>query len=162
MGTALAGLVMLGLAVVYLLGVDAWEKTSTRINLQRTASSVVYEITRDIQRADSLEIIDGGKVLYCRIPPFEMDSQVTVVTYSLDDVILFKESNGLKSMIVPSRDHDSLRIEIIEGLPLFQLSNQVPTSSRERVVDINFTIVHSKNKVDESMDFSTVVGARNL
>lgn len=161
-GTALAGLVMLGLAVVYMLGVDAWTKTSYRIELQRTASSTIYEISRDIQRADSLEILDGGMSLFCRIPDFDGDSLYTTVYYILNEQMLTKKVNEDEQKLIPNDEHDSLSLELIESIPLFNYTMTVPTASYERVVDINFKIVHSKNKIKEIMPFSTTVGARNL
>lgn len=163
MGTALAGLVMLGLAVVYLLGVDAWGRTSSRVALQRTASSALYELTRDIQRADSIEIFEGGRVLYCRIPPFYIDSTPpTTVLYTLTEEQLIKKNNENSFNIVPEEPHDSLKIELLEGIPLFRYSNAVPVAPHERVIDINFQIVHQKEKIKEIMPFTTTVGARNL
>lgn len=163
MGTALAGLVMLGLAVVYLLGVDAWGRTSTRVELQRTATSAIYEITRDIQRADSLEILQEGSALFCRIMPFENDSNPPLsIIYNIEDLCLVKKYNEINKKIIPSEDHDSLSIELIEGVPLFKYSTLVPTAPYEKVVDINFRIVHKKNKIKELMPFTTTVGARNL
>ncbi len=163
MGTALAGLVMLGLAVVYLLGVDAWGRTSTRIELQRTATSAIYEITRDIQRADSLEILEGGNALFCRVMPFENDSNPPLfIIYNIEDLCLLKKYSEVNKKIIPSEDHDSLSIELLEGLPLFKYSTIVPTAPYEKIVDINFRIVHKKDNVKELMPFTTTVGARNL
>lgn len=161
-GTALAGLVMLGLAVVYMLGVDAWTKTASRIELQRTASSTLYEISRDIQRADSLEILEGGNTLYCRVPDFDGDSLSTAIYYIMKEQVLIKKIDEVEKKLIPNDEHDSLTLELIESVPLFNYSRTVPTASYERVVDINFKIVHTKNKVKELMPFSTTVGARNL
>lgn len=162
LGTVLAGIVMLGLAVVYLLGVDAWEKTSGRILLQRTASSAIYSLTRAIQRADSLEILDGGNVLACRIPHFENDSTFESITYRLNNFQLYKEANEEKSFLIPFSEKDSIALEPVEGEPLFRYSDGVPTTESERIVEIQFLITRTKNDIKEMIPFSTTVGARNL
>lgn len=162
MGTALAGLVMLGLAVVYLLGVDAWDKTSGRIILQRTASTAIYRISRDIQRADSLEITDEGSGLFCRIPDFESDSVSRVVNYRITDGKLLTEESGETVSLIPFSESDSISLEITEGEQVFSYSTDIPTTGSERIVKISFTISRDVNDIKEMLPFTTIVGARNL
>lgn len=162
MGTALAGLVMLGLAVVYLLGVDAWNKTSGRINLQRTASTAIYRLTRDIQRADSLEITDEGSGLFCRIPGFESDTVSRFINYRIVDQKLIIEESGESILLIPFSESDSISLEPVEGEKVFSYSTEIPTTGSERIVKISFTVTRKENDIAELLPFTTTVGARNL
>lgn len=157
----LASIVMMGLVTAYLFGLDAWDRTAKKSVLNESGSAVMHCLTRDIQRADSVEILNGGKDLFLRIRPFNDTIPQYFLSYSIDDSRLFRDSNGVKVVVLPQYKNDSIGISLIDAKPFFSLNKEVPLTRYDKVIDIAFQLRLKTDKVEEETEFESTITARN-
>lgn len=158
----LLAIVTMGLVIAYLFGIDAWDRTAKKTVLNESGSFVMFSVTRDIQRADSLEILNSGKDLFLRIRPYSQEVLPHTITYKLLDNRLDRDSNGVVTPIIPQYKNDSISINMIEGTKLFTLHKGLPTNEFDRIVDLQFSLTLKNAKVEEETEFKTTIFARNL
>ena len=162
MGCSLAALVILGSAVIYLFGVDAWERTAVTMQLQSNGTAILREITLAIQKADSVAVDPSGKFIALRIPPFQERDTTAYISFEIIDGGLQQTVNGVSTMLIIGNGTDSLVIEDNSRQPIFRMSRDIPLAPRERVVDIALSLMSVRTKsLLESMDFTATVAARN-
>lgn len=92
---ALAAVIFFGLATIYMLTMDWWDRGSSLLNLQRDGSYALFEISTDIRRGSMAEISPSTQL---RIKD---SSGSTIARYYLEgsDNTLRYDSGGL---VVPS------------------------------------------------------------
>lgn len=157
----LASIVMMGLVTAYLFGLDAWDRTAKKSVLNESGSALMYTLTRDIQRADSVEILNGGKDLFLRIRPFSDTVPQHFLSYSIEEDKLYRDSNGVKNVVLPLYKNDSVGILLIDAKPFFRLNREVPLTRYDKVIDISFQLRLKTGKIEEETEFESTVTARN-
>lgn len=162
LAVVLVGAIMSGLAIVYIFAIDAWDKTAKKSVLNESGSYVLFCLSRDIQRADSLEILKGGQELYMRIRSFVDTVPHHVINYKLEENQLRRDSSGIPQIIVPQYKNDSIYIEMLEGKKLFTLNRTLPINEFDRIIDVQFQLQLKTGKLEEETEFQSTFIARNL
>lgn len=162
LAVVLVSAIMSGLAVVYLFAIDAWEKTAKKSVLNESGSYALFCLSRDIQRADSLEILRGGDELLLRIRPFADTIPPHFVRYTLLDKELQRDSSGVPQIIIPQYQYDSIGISQLESKKLFTLNRTLPVNEFDRIIDVSFQLQLKTSKIEEETEFQSTMVARNL
>lgn len=157
----LASTVTLGLTIAFLFGIDSWERTALKSALSESGSSTLFIMERDIQRADSIEILEGGKALFLQIRPFDNTVPQHAIIYKVEDMQLLRDSTGIVTTIIPQHKADSTTLDLIPGKKLFSLNRTLPINEFDRVIDIQFRLKLKNKKIEEATEFQTTVFPRN-
>lgn len=162
LAVVLVSAIMSGLAVVYVFAIDAWDKTAKKAVLNESGSYALFCLSRDIQRADSLEILRGGEELFMRIRPFTDTVPPYFVRYTLEENELRRDSSGTPKIIIPQFKSDSIGLHLLEGKKLFTLNRTLPINEFDRIIDVSFQLQLKTSKLEEETEFHSTMIARNL
>jgi hypothetical protein len=140
--TLVASIIFLGLAIAYLFGMDAWEKTARRISMQQAGTLIVNELTRRVQPARSWHI-DPARLTVTA------DTAITVVE-------MRKERLFIDGAEFPGwSDADSLAFRAASDAPVFRLTN------RNNLLEMSFVIASLSRNQPEELRFTTRICRRN-
>ncbi len=136
-----------GLVTTLLFGIEVWERSMRRLDIQRTGNLLLGELTRSVQKADGLEI--RGNEL--------------VVQVSKDEAIIYRiHENQLVAVAGDANLHpmglgtgDSVKVIPSEEHKPFSWENPGTT------IRICFDLAYRTDRIDEQYRFETVVFGRN-
>jgi type II secretory pathway pseudopilin PulG len=152
--TAITAMVILGLVIVYLFGVDTWLRARHRMVAQNAGGRAVYAIGRAARRASrsSAAVIDGGATLRLGYPLYEGGD--AAVAISLRDNALVAE--GAETWSVPEQEGDSLVVLAPEDNRVFVIDSAGAT------VSVRFGVASIGHGALDTVYFTTTMAMRNL
>lgn len=152
--TAIAGMVILGLVIVYLFGVDTWLQARHRMVAQSAGGRAVYAIGRSARRASqsSAAVTNEGATLNLGYPL--VGGGEGAITISLREQALV--ASGAEQWRIPEKESDSLIVLPPGDLQVFRLdSARTSVSVRFRVASIGYGAL-------DTVHFETTMALRNL
>ncbi len=142
--TLIAGAIFLGLAVAYLFGVDAWEKTAWRISMQQAGTQILAEFNKRVQPARSWTVHGDNAVVL----NYAADSSLE---FAVRENMVFRDQHAVVERLAA----DSLAIQPVDRYPIFrqgELSN---------LIEVRFAVVSTRQEFAEGIRFSTQICRRN-
>lgn len=138
---SLAGIALLGLCQVYVVGYDSWEKTSVKIRLQQNGTLALAQMTQALQAAQSIVIRDQG---------------FSVLGPAADSVVEFNRSGyelwQNQKRIIPFEGWDKqLRVENLE----------VRKDPVTGIIHLRLELASDIHQIQERLNFQTSVYLRN-
>ena len=142
----IAGVVLLGLSTAYLIGWEAWDKAAIQLKMHRNASFAIYEITRALQRADTVAVEENR--IWAGMPLRDSLDQVEFVIQN--GRIWLKENGGNSQLILPETENDSIEVRKWEA--------KLDTG----MVSLEFEVVSRHKRLPQIMQFQTSAFPRNF
>ncbi len=139
-----------GLVTALFFGIDAWERTVRRLEIQRTGNFILRELTRSIQEAGKIEIRESELIVHA--------TEGETTKYRLHE-------NRLYAVAVNAPDVNPQLISIESGdsVKVTPSHENRPFSwvTPGRMVRVSFDIAYRTDRIDEQYRFETVVYGRN-
>jgi len=139
-----------GLVTALLFGIDAWERTVRRLEIQRSGNFILRELTRSIQEAEKIEIGESELIMHAT------EGETTEYRF---------QENRLYAVAANSPDVNPqlIGIESGESVMVIPSDENRPFSwvTPGRTVRVSFDIAYRTDRIDEQYRFETVVYGRN-
>ncbi len=104
----IASMIIVGIAIAYISGWNIWEKTAIQMQVRQAATLIINDMTRSIQRADSLSWSDKGLVVF-----FPAQDSIAKMDYRWGEGSLIRFADEDRQRLWPERDTDSVRVRDI-------------------------------------------------
>ena len=148
---AILGLLILGLASVYVFGLDSWQKTEDTMRLQQNGTYLINYLSRDA---------DGGALIDCTddeltitYPKIDGLLQSQSVVYKLEDGRVFRQDVGGKKQIMPFSEMDSSITVKDHKLWTYNEPNHT--------IEVQALLILKSGSYSEEMAFTTTIHPRN-
>ncbi len=164
-GIFISAVVGFGLVVSFMMGENALLRSQSQAELHGTLANLIYDLTRDLQLADSVNIDETGMRLSIVKQAADSTNVKESVSYEVKNKELIKKSDTLEVKVIPW-DKSEFDITILE-LDTNQIFRWCSDSLYKEfpIVDLQFVLKVTGTIGDEeqthTLPYKTSIGIRN-